>query len=622
MKANRMRSVRYLPLAVIALATTLTLNGITHDLPYSYNTDEAHFVKRALAFGSGDLNPHWFHKPAFYMYLLFVEYGGLFVVGWLSGTWESVSDFAVGYVRNPGPFYLLGRLTSAAFGVGTVLGVYFLGERHFSKHAGLIGAALLALTMGHLESSRVVKADIPTTFFSVWSLYFALNYLHDRRWRNFAACCALAGIGTATKYYSIAMLVPISALVAMVPLEPSGLGGQLRARGGRWAAALVIFFAAYFVASPYNFLDPLGREATSFPFRTVWDKGTSLLGYNVEERPGDFINQRTSILGGGIDYVRVLASHRGMGPVAASLGLLGMLTFLDPRNRAKLLVLLFAGTFALASIAMFPGYAQPRHQCPLYPLLALAGGVVVTQAASWRPRYASWIYAGLAVALCYPLAHVAHRGRELSREGTRNVAKAWIEQNLPAKSRLLVDENGPPLLPSEEQLLATLDEAREADANGQFTAHYSKYVEYQLLAAQDATTFELHEIRLPWWREQFDEEGLQHLDTEYDRDISNPLRPVGVEGFDYYLDNGFQYAVVHSNRYGKFYRQRDNYSQRYPAFADFYRNLFARATLIKEFSPRDGALRGPVVRVYRLPTNSNAAVVDERPDPRGDGKRS
>ena len=68
-------------LGLILIAFSVRFFGIFHDLPFTYYGDEKHFINRAVAFGSGDLNPHWFHKPALYMYLLFFEYGMYFLVG-------------------------------------------------------------------------------------------------------------------------------------------------------------------------------------------------------------------------------------------------------------------------------------------------------------------------------------------------------------------------------------------------------------------------------------------------------------------------------------------------------------------------------------------------------------
>ena len=90
-------------LGVLALCAVTRFQSIGHDLPNSYYPDEIHFVKRSVAFGSGDPNPHWFHKPAFLMYLLFVEYGVLFVWQYVSGAIRSVDEALVwlGKLRLP-----------------------------------------------------------------------------------------------------------------------------------------------------------------------------------------------------------------------------------------------------------------------------------------------------------------------------------------------------------------------------------------------------------------------------------------------------------------------------------------------------------------------------------------
>jgi len=64
------RASRIALAAVLLLAAALRLWALRHDLPFSYYGDELHFMRRAMAMGTGDLDPHWFHKPAFLMYLL------------------------------------------------------------------------------------------------------------------------------------------------------------------------------------------------------------------------------------------------------------------------------------------------------------------------------------------------------------------------------------------------------------------------------------------------------------------------------------------------------------------------------------------------------------------------
>ena len=57
------------------MTLVLRLWGIKQGLPYSYNVDEAtHFVPRAIAFFSHDLNPQYFLNPPGYSYLLHIVF--------------------------------------------------------------------------------------------------------------------------------------------------------------------------------------------------------------------------------------------------------------------------------------------------------------------------------------------------------------------------------------------------------------------------------------------------------------------------------------------------------------------------------------------------------------------
>jgi|GEM_PF-977380 len=596
--------------AVLLLAAVLRLWGIQHSLPYSYYGDEAHFVNRAVAFGSGDLNPHWFHKPAFFMYVLFGEYGLYYLAGLAAGQWSQVEDFAVGYLLDPGPFYLIGRLTTVGFSLATVWGVYRIGARHLARSVGILAALLLALSYGHVEASRVVKADIPAACFAVWSVYFLLNYTQDRRARSMALAAIMAGIGAATKYYTLILPLPLAAAIVLAPPRPPGSRGEMvRSCAGRLLLMAACFWGSYFVCAPYNFLDPLGRATTfgKFPARLA-ERFWEVAAGTPSEQPQDFYLQRMTIRAGLVDYLRVLASPQSLGAGIASLALVGLGLLLVQRRWGPVLMVLFAIGFALASVVSAPGYAEPRHQTPLMPFLAVAGALAVVRLSEWRAVTRPLVYAGLVCLLVLPLRAIVGQARELSREETRNLAKQWIESRLPAGTRLLVSENGPPLLASADALQPALDRAAQADPRGQFTAHYGRWLHYQRLAAERHVAYDLLEIRIPWWRPGFDQTGSHTLDTAWDRDMGNPLRPVGVERLDDYVQRGYQYAIVHSDQYGDFFAA-NRVAGNFPEYARFFRDLFAHAALVQEFDPiRDGA-RGPVVRVYRLqPASSPTAA--------------
>lgn len=100
------------------------------------------------------------------------------------------------------------RLVSAIFGVGTVLGMFFLGRELFLKHSGeepdlsgfkpheaiaLLAAFFLAVSFWHINFSRIGFRAIMAPFFAVWALYFL--YLTFRQQLNSTkrAAAAVAG---------------------------------------------------------------------------------------------------------------------------------------------------------------------------------------------------------------------------------------------------------------------------------------------------------------------------------------------------------------------------------------------------------------------------------------------
>lgn len=90
----------------------------------------------------------WFEKPPLYMWLI------------------SLSMSMVGYSE------LAARLPSAIFGLLTILLIYLMGSKLFSKTAGFISALSVLTSIHFLYYARTSMLDITTTFFITLSLYF------------------------------------------------------------------------------------------------------------------------------------------------------------------------------------------------------------------------------------------------------------------------------------------------------------------------------------------------------------------------------------------------------------------------------------------------------------------
>ncbi len=603
MKADNetLRRSALILVATLLGATLLRLLGFWHDYPFSYFGDENHFVMRALSFGSFDLNPHWFHKPAFLMYLLFAEYGVFFLIGLVGGMWTSVDEFAVYFVQNPGPFYLIGRLTSMAFGIATIWLVYRFGNRYLGKRAGAFAAILLSLTYAHVVICQEVKADIPASFFVFLSLFFLFRHLERGGVKPLLLASAAAGMGAATKYYPMAMLAPIFVAIVWRGKDactgaPAKIVGKLRWLG----AAFLMFVGTYFVCAPYNFLDPLGRTATFYNVNHLIDKVAALFGPPPAAQPSDFISQPTDISGGFAEYAQELFATHGMGLPIAVISLVGLLVFLRRLDRTRLIFLVYPIVFVGLSVVSYPGYAEPRHQLPFYAFLALTGGHLLSLLWERSELSRRIVLVGLGLLLAWPTWAILDRGTFVSRTNTRQLAKVWIEANIPAGNRLLVSENGPRLNLSETAIHRVYPAATESTGSGQFTTHYQRYLDYQIEASKQGVTYDIVEIRFPWWRRVEEQSGVHELTTDYDQDMANPLKPVGVNSYESYVQQGFDYAIVHSYAYLSCMDRNTSTPERFPSFAAFYRDLFSYGRLVKTFTGKEGLHPGPEVRVYSL----------------------
>lgn len=588
---------------ILVLASILRLWGIWHGYPFSYYPDEQHLVNRAVSFGSGDLNPHWFHKPGFLMYLLFFEYVLFFLVGKVAGIFQGVDSFAVYFFRNSWPFVIIGRITVALFGIATVYMVYRIGKRFWSKSAGLYGALFLALSYGHVFGGQDVKADVPCVFFTVVSMYYLIRVAKEGfRTRDYILSGLFAGLGTATKYYSIIFLPSILLVSAWEIFTRKNARLFVK-----YIYSVAAFWGIYFAVSPFNFIDPLGRRSTFGMLTRIWNRivplkinlfpplegqnAADFLGRNIE---GNYILHSIS------NYFKVMFSTEGAGIVIGILFCLSAIWFLRKASLAGAALLSFPFIFSFVAVISYPSYAEVRHQLVVYPFLCLAAGISLAgfSFSGRRPLKVACVTAAL---LLFPLGAIIANNIHHSRTDTRTMAKYWIEENIPSGTRLMLDEYSPVLYQSKAKLEELYAGSRDS-VPGQFTVHMPAYYRYQIEASYPIT-YDIREIRHIWWRRSEDSPGEKLAVTEYDRDMANPLKPVGVNDLDHYIEDGYQFVITSSIVYGAYLDENSSKSRNFPMFWRFYDELFRRGDLVKEFDPRQSALSGPTVKIFRLPSS-------------------
>jgi 4-amino-4-deoxy-L-arabinose transferase-like glycosyltransferase len=382
---------------ILLVALALRLWHIGHGLPFAYNADEAeHFVPKALDMrDGGGLDPGYYENPSALTYLLYAIY-------------------AIGGVRELGEAaFETARVAVALIGTLVVGLVYWAGTRFYERRVGLVAAALMAVAFLPVFYSKHALNDIVAIAPITVALVACLLIYERGAWTDWALAGAAIGAATATKYTAGAMLLVVLVAAGLrVQRDRSELRRALVGLATAAAALLVVFA----LLNPYalvNF-DEAHRQITGQSDQA----DTAKLGQ--DEVRGWFYYLGT--LTWGFGWLPLLAAVAG-----------GVLA-LRRDWRIALLLVAFPVCFYLYMGAQ--GRFFGRWLLPMYPALCvLAAYAVVTLSA----RRAA-LLAGLGALVCAQgVLAAVHIDTVLGREDTRAQALAWIDADVPAGARVVVE---------------------------------------------------------------------------------------------------------------------------------------------------------------------------------------
>ena len=524
--------------AILVLALVLRLKGIAWGLPYSFiNIDETVVVPKAFAVARGNVNPQFFLYPSFFFYLL----GALDLIAapvlWLTRDRPPLSLGT--FIVDPGPYYLLGRLLSAAFGTASVYLVYRLGRAAFGLPAGLLAALFLAVLPLHVAYSHMAVTDVTATALSLLALMlvFAATQSGARRW--LIAGAAAAGLATSTKYNLGMLVLPVTIGAVYACRDEAA---RRVASGGRaasvWLRLLAArlygpMLAAFLIGSPFVVLDA-GHFVSDF-IKQNRIQGRGWLGY--ENVPNGFWYNLTTNL------------ESTLGNVLLVLVLAGLAWALWRRTTLDVMLAPYVIVY-FVYISTWKALAD-RYLLPVLPLLALLAARLcmdVLRVRGSRRRVLVPVVAALVAAALYvPLSASIDFDRGLSGPDARLRAKAWVETNVPAGSVVAAENYGPPLVSAEHERYY----AGERDL---------------------PPTYRLVSLALP-----------------------GPGVPEPTHDLVWLRGQGAEYVIVSSTVYDRVLAAPDVY----PEIVAFYRDLDAEAELMRTFTPAEGE-SGPVIRLYRL----------------------
>jgi hypothetical protein len=407
-----------LAVAVLLVASFLVrIWGAKQGLPYAYNADEnAHFVPKAIGLFGHGWNPNYFVNPPFYTYILHVVYAV-----WYGGRAGVSHSFAA----DPTEVFVIARVVSAALGTLAVWLMYLAGTRLFAdRRVGLLSAGLLGVAFLPVFYAHLALNDVPTLAPICLSLYGTAGVVRRGKLVDFVVAGIGLGLACSMKYTGGIVLLPLIAaggawLVGRERLKPSTVIGGLVIAG---FCALV----AFFVTNPYAFIDHAAFTDGLSHQTSVADDALGKLGLTEDNGLAYYLWTLTW----GIGWVPALAAAAGVVIVARDNWRIAAV--LVP---APVLFLLFMGTQA-----RFFG----RWLMPVFPMICLLAAYAVLRLAmaigQRRPVLAPTMLVVATALLCgQGLIASLHIGQVLSRPDTRNMAREWFVQHVPAKTKVVVE---------------------------------------------------------------------------------------------------------------------------------------------------------------------------------------
>jgi hypothetical protein len=405
--------------------------GIGFGLPHDFSRpDEERITDAALGIFQGDLNPHFFLYPTFFIYVTAAAYAVLFTIQRAIGTTASVADFVASAIADPSSLHLTARLLAASAGVATIAVVYAAGRELFSSRAALAAAAFVAVAFLHVRDSHFGVTDVPVSLMAVCAFWAAVRCATDGVTLVRAASAGLlCGLAASTKYNAALVAAPV--LVAMLSDTFERRDDFTR----RLLAAILVFASClalgFLVGTPFALLDRSAFLADLDSQRRI------VLGL----QSGSILDPARQVYGvpGWIHHASFsLRYGLGLPLLLTTVAGACWLAFRQP-VRAALVLSFPLAYYASMGISLL---AYARYMVPIVPFLCLVAGEAVDRAAQVLERIlgAKPAAAGAAVLVMLIGASTAAQAvafdRLVATTDTRVLGARWIQEHFPEGTTL------------------------------------------------------------------------------------------------------------------------------------------------------------------------------------------
>lgn len=435
-------------LIILAIAAIVRYWGISFGLPdYLCRPDAQVVINISMKFLKGDLNPHFFQYPTFYMYILSVFYLGYYLLGKLSGKYLSLADFFWERQLNSTNIDLINRYLSAFLGVFTVYVTYQITKRLWGKRAGLIASLFLSLAALHVRDSHFGTIDVPNAFWLLSSLLFIVKSYQEPSLKNYLLAGVMAGFSASTKYIGVLMVFPMVAVHVLNILEQKNDDSDIGQTDSGCNKASQLYIKIFIDKRIYVFAIALvGSFLLTMPyvildFSTFYSKFMEIVKY-ADSGHHVVLNgvKKYFTLGRWWRYHGRYTLLYGLGWSLYLVSLTGIVILCKKEWKKAIILLFFPVIYYLywgntTSVFM-------RYMVPLIPFLCITGAVGTEfiyrkLIGFFELPEKDTIAFFLAIVIVLPSAYNVIRSNTLlSKKDNRLVAAEWISQNIPEGSTI------------------------------------------------------------------------------------------------------------------------------------------------------------------------------------------
>jgi len=355
-----------------------------------------------------------------YLYLIFIV-PVLFLKFIFSGTDFNLLKETI--VLNPTPVWMVSRVVTAVLGTLTVYLTYTIGNRVFGKKLGLFASVFVAGSFFSVQLSHFARHWAPAGFFTYLIIAAAVLVYFKPERATYLWAGAVSGIAFGASY--------ITGIGVVVFLLAHFLNKQSSLKEKFIGAKIWIFNLLFtFIGAIFTLLN--------YPefHRIVFGEDSTFTN------PKSFLGMLTAV---GTSFFSFFQHE----PVLVVAGVLGLIILGITQKRLFALFVSFPLIYWI--ILYFFFHFEPRYNLLLVPWFAVLGGLTMLQL--WEIPFSNHLQKVVVIFILLLSFSVSiYYDYLLTKPDSREQAKEWIEENIPADSSIAIYTRTLELTPNPEAI--------------------------------------------------------------------------------------------------------------------------------------------------------------------------